>query len=84
MNTFLVLIAITAFALLLNLPFGYLRSGTRKFSLLWMLYIHIPIPFIFILRKMGGLDFTFVPVIAVGAVAGQFLGGRFKPPGAVG
>ncbi len=67
---------VTVAALVLNLPFGYLRGKTRKFSLMWFLYIHLPIPAIIVLRKYAGLGFTFVPVIAMGAIIGQLLGGR--------
>ncbi len=65
-------------ALVLNLPFGYLRMNTRKLSFKWFLYIHLPIPFIFILRNMAGLDYKFIPLMVAGAVAGQFLGGRLN------
>ncbi len=65
-------------ALVLNLPFGYLRSKRRKYSFMWLFYIHVPIPFIFVLRTISGIGYNMVPVIAVGAIAGQFLGGRFN------
>ncbi len=74
MMTSLALVTIAAFVL--NLPFGYLRGKTRKFSLMWFLYIHVPIPAIIVLRKYAGLGFTFVPVIAMGAILGQLIGGR--------
>jgi hypothetical protein len=71
----MILLGITLIALILNLPFGYLRSKSRKFSLKWLFYIHVPIPFIFILRNLAGLDYKVIPVIATGAVVGQLLGG---------
>ena len=71
-------IFVTMAALVLNLPFGYLRMNTRKLSFMWFVYIHLPIPAIFILRKMAGLDYKFIPIIVAGAVAGQFLGGRLN------
>lgn len=67
---------ITIIAIILNLPFGYLRGNTRKFSFLWFLYIHLPIPAIIALRIFAGLNYKAVPVIIVGAVIGQFIGGR--------
>ena len=67
---------ITAAALVLNLPFGYLRGGTKKFSFKWFLYIHLPIPAIFLLRTSAGVGFKAVPVIIAGAVAGQIIGSR--------
>ncbi|MBI5234319.1 MAG: hypothetical protein HY880_08190 [Deltaproteobacteria bacterium] len=73
------LIAVALAALVLNIPFGYLRVGARKFSLLWFFYIHIPIPFIFVLRNMAGLGYSAIPIIIIGAVAGQLIGGRLNP-----
>ncbi len=71
----LILLGVSLFALVINLPFGYMRSRSPKFSLKWLLYIHLPIPFIFILRTVSGLDYRAIPVILTGAVAGQLLGG---------
>ncbi len=72
----LVLLMLVAAALALNLPFGYLRSRTKKLSIMWFLYIHLPIPFIFVLRTLAGFGVKFVPIIAAGAIIGQLLGGR--------
>lgn len=74
----MMLLSITVFALVLNLPFGYLRSRSKKFSFQWLLYIHLPVPIVFILRSLAGLDYKAIPVILAGAVAGQFLGGLFN------
>ncbi len=68
----------TLFALILNLPFGYLRVKAKKFSIKWFLYIHLPIPFIFVLRTMAGLGAQVIPIIVVGAVLGQLLGGKLN------
>lgn len=38
------------FAFILNIPFGYWRGGTRKFSRDWYLAIHIPVPVIVVMR----------------------------------
>ncbi|MBI5587685.1 MAG: hypothetical protein HY889_04880 [Deltaproteobacteria bacterium] len=77
-NTTTVLALLTLAALVLNLPFGYLRVKTKKFSVMWFLYIHLPIPFIFVLRTMAGFGYKFIPVLVVGAVLGQFIGGRLN------
>ncbi|HBG47835.1 MAG TPA: hypothetical protein DDW94_12730 [Deltaproteobacteria bacterium] len=75
----LILLALlTIAAMLLNLPFGYLRVKTRKFSVQWFLYIHLPIPFIFVMRTMAGLGYQYLPLMVAGAVAGQFIGGRLN------
>lgn len=71
-------IVLTAFAFVLNLPFGYLRTASAKLSFKWFLYIHLPIPFIIAIRWGFGLGYKVIPIIVVGAVAGQFLGGRLN------
>lgn len=72
------LLLVTLAAFLLNLPFGYMRVKTTKFSLQWFLYIHLPIPFIYFLRKLSGLSYIVIPVIVIGAVLGQYVGGKFN------
>jgi hypothetical protein len=59
-----------------NIPFGYWRNNVKKFSLQWILAIHLPVPFVIALRFMSGLGFQFVtyPVLVGGFFAGQFVG----------
>ncbi len=72
------LLALSAFAL--NLPAGGWRVHARKRSWSWILSIHAPIPFAFVLRRLLGLSLWFVALTLVFAVAGQLLGGRLWPP----
>lgn len=65
-------------ALILNLPFGYLRSTVKKFSLSWFLYIHIPIPVVILMRLWLGFSYKAIPLILIGSMAGQLLGGYFN------
>jgi hypothetical protein len=44
------LIVFALFVFILNIPFGYWRGGTRKFSRDWYLAIHIPVPVIVLMR----------------------------------
>ena len=67
-----------ALTLLINLPFGYLRKGTRRFSLKWFLCIHVPIPFIFIARVLSHLDFRYIPLFVAAAVIGQLWGAKME------
>jgi hypothetical protein len=69
---------IMIFAFTLNLPFGYLRSRARKYSLKWFLYIHIPVPIVIAARILSGAGYKFIPLIIIAAVAGQFCGGRIE------
>ena len=75
------LLLVLAFALLLNLPFGYWRQGLRKLSVPWFLAIHLPIPFIIAFRIAMKLPLPWygtVPLVIGSAVAGQLVGGRFR------
>ncbi|MEE8185588.1 MAG: hypothetical protein V3T96_04225 [Thermodesulfobacteriota bacterium] len=77
-NYFISVISITVLTLIINLPFGYLRVKTKKLSIQWFLYIHLPIPLIFVFRKTAGISYHAIPVFVMAAVAGQILGGRFR------
>jgi len=63
---------------LVNLPFGYWRAPTRKFSWQWFLLIHLPIPFVILLRLYFKLGFEFYtyPFLIVAFFIGQFVGGK--------
>jgi hypothetical protein len=65
---------------LINIPFGYWRSRVRKFSLQWILAIHIPIPFAIACRLILGLGWhlsTF-PVLISAFLIGQLAGGKLQ------
>jgi hypothetical protein len=74
------LVVISAIVLLLNLPFGYWRAGARKFSLRWVLAVHVPVPLVIGLRLVSGIGWHMVtfPVVIGAFFGGQFLGGLFK------
>lgn len=61
---------------LINLPFGYMRSRAARFSRQWMMAIHIPVPFVFLLRVFSGLNWTVIPLLVLSDIAGQFAGGK--------
>jgi ABC-type dipeptide/oligopeptide/nickel transport system permease subunit len=70
--------ALFALTVLINLPFGYFRKRTRRFSLQWFLCVHIPIPFIFLARVLSHLDFRYIPLFVAAAVIGQIWGARME------
>ena len=74
----LALVALAIF--LLNLPFGYWRAGTRKFSWQWAMAIHLPVPFVILLRVYSGLGWQLIsfPVLVSAFFLGQFLGARMR------
>ncbi len=65
-------------AFLINLPLGYLRQASRRYSFRWFLYIHLSIPFIFLARLGYGFSWPIIPLTVLSAVAGQIVGGRLK------
>ncbi|MDW7756363.1 MAG: hypothetical protein SCH72_01580 [Desulfuromonadales bacterium] len=69
-------ISLVSFALLANLPLGYLRQRCRKYSLRWFIYIHLSIPFIATWRLTSDISWKIIPFTLAAAIAGQLLGGR--------
>lgn len=72
------LFSLLAFALLSNIPLGYLRESTERYSLRWFIYIHLSIPAIIALRYSLGFGWTVIPFSIGCAVAGQLLGSFFR------
>jgi len=66
------------FAVIINLPLGYLRQNYEKFSFAWYFYVHISIPIIIYLRVKSGYSWKFIPLTLGGAVLGQMLGGMIN------
>jgi len=75
----LALIIVTA--CIVNIPLGYLREGTPKFSFAWYFYIHISIPLLIYLRIRCGFSWNVIPLTIAGAIAGQLIGGRIRRRG---
>ena len=63
---------------LFNLPFGYWRASVRKFSVQWILSIHMPVPLVIALRIFSGLGWQLItfPVVIGAFFGGQLVGGR--------
>jgi hypothetical protein len=64
--------------LLINLPFGFGRAKSKRYSFRWFLCIHLPIPVIFVMRTLSHVEMKYIPIFAVAAVLGQFIGGRLE------
>ena len=71
-------ILVTLITFFLNLPFGWLREGVRKFSPMWFLYVHFPIPFIIAMRIGLGVPWKFAPLLILVAILGQAFGARMR------
>ena len=72
------LFIVASIVFFLNIPFGYWRANTRKFSWPWILSIHMPVPVIIFLRIVSKLGWHFVtfPVLIGSFFLGQFIGGK--------
>lgn len=77
-------VLIGAVALALNLPLGYLREGTRKYSLGWFVYIHLSVPVIAYLRISNQVSAWAIPPFVACAVLGQIAGGWIRRSGKAG
>ena len=68
---------VLAIIFILNLPFGCWRGHVKPFSLPWILAVHLPVPFVIIVRMLGdvGWHIKTFPLLAVVYFAGQYLGG---------
>ena len=62
-------------AFIISVPCGYIRQNYAKYSFMWFLLIHIPIPFIVLMRIEAGLDWHLIPLTLGGSVLGQIIGG---------
>lgn len=62
-------------AFLVSVPCGYIRQNYEKYSFMWFLMIHLPIPFIVLMRIEAGFDWHVIPLTLAGSVAGQIVGG---------
>ena len=66
-------------AFLLNLPFGFLRAGTRRLSWRWFAAIHLPVLIIILARLFSGVSWHAIPLVLASDLAGQLLGGMLRP-----
>ncbi|MSN25571.1 MAG: hypothetical protein GJV46_06830 [Geobacter sp.] len=71
----ILVIGLIIFSFILSVPCGYLRQNYPKYSSMWFLLIHLPIPFIVLLRLKAGVSWHFIPLTLGGSVAGQIIGG---------
>lgn len=72
------LVALLFFAFGVNLPLGYLRESSRRFSLHWFVLVHLSIPFIIALRSMLGFDWPLIPFTIACAIVGQVVGAHIR------
>ena len=71
---------VAAAVIVLNIPFGYWRAGTHKFSRQWIMAVHLPVPAVIAMRILSGLGWQLIsfPVLIGAFVLGQYSGGRLQ------
>ncbi len=64
----------------LNIPFGFVRQGFKKFSVMWFVSIHAPIPVVILFRHLFGLGFQLYtyPIMVSAFFLGQFAGKKIR------
>ncbi len=72
------LLLMALLAVVINIPLGYLRRRTKKFSFKWALYIHLSIPLLIPLRVLAGISLWAAPIFILAAILGQFAGGHLN------
>jgi len=75
MDGIILIIGLVVFALIISIPCGYIRQNYPKYSFMWFFLIHLPIPFIVLLRLKAVVSWHFIPLTLGGSVAGQIIGG---------
>jgi hypothetical protein len=61
---------------MLNVPMGFIRTRTKKLSVMWFVCIHATIPVIYYGRMFSGLDYRYIPIFITAAIIGQIWGGK--------
>ena len=73
--TILMILGLVLISFIINIPFGYIRQRYEKLTFMWFFLLHVPIPFIILIRIRAGIDWRVIPLTLIGSVAGQIVGG---------
>ena len=69
------ILIVSIIILIINIPFGYWRGNVKKFSLQWVLAIHLPVPIIIALRIYSDIGFVWYSYIFL--ITAFFIGQKF-------
>jgi hypothetical protein len=75
MQSIISIVGLVVMAFIISIPCGYVRENFPKYSIMWWVMIHLPIPVIVLLRIKAGLNWHYIPLTLGSAVAGQIIGG---------
>lgn len=77
----IILAGLIALAFVISIPCGYMRESFPRFSFMWFLLIHLPIPVVVVMRMAAGFSWHVFPLTLGAAVAGQIVGGMIRKRG---
>ena len=68
--------AVAILVFLVNIPFGYWRSCSTRFSRQWFLAVHLPVPIVVAFRILAGLGWHLItfPILVGAFFLGQTAG----------
>ena len=72
------MVLIGSAALAVNIPLGYAREGSRRFSIGWFVCVHLSVPLIAWLRLENHVSAWGIPAFVACAVLGQITGGKVR------
>ena len=74
------ILLLTLLIFLINLPFGYWRTGLRKLSATWFVAIHAPVVLIIAMRLALHMPFRVItlPLYVLAFCSGQSVGGWLR------
>lgn len=75
MQSIISIVGLVLLAFTISIPCGYARQTFPKYSIMWWVLIHLPIPIIVLLRIKAGLNWHYIPLTLGSSVAGQIIGG---------
>jgi hypothetical protein len=67
---------IAVLSILLNIPLGYWRASLQKLTFKWFVAIHLSVPIIVAARIWSTLEYEWIPIFIMTAIAGQLFGGK--------
>ena len=68
------ILIVSAFSFLVNIPIGIWKEHYKRFSLPWIVILHLSVPVIIVLRIYLNANLYFIPLFIALAVAGQWIG----------
>ena len=74
------LLTAAAGTVFVNIPFGWFREGTRKFSASWFVAVHAAVPLVILIRLASGvsLGWRTLPFLVLAYFLGQTFGARLR------